>query len=166
MTILFAIDLTEPEDIIRTVEEMAERLDAQLLVLHVDRPVEEMPGTYIEPMSGAGAMDPYAVYDPSMQEEISAAREHAFYSFIYSHFNVSIRPALREGRPADVIIEDAHHHEVDMIVLGKRHHPVLETLLLGSTSRKVVEKTDIPTLLVPIPSRPKDQSSKDLIAEE
>ena len=156
MTILFAVDLTEPASIIRRVEELAESLDAELLVLHVDVPVEDMASTPVEPFSGIGIFDPYALYDPSTREEIEQSREHAFEEFVDERFSLPVRPALREGDPARTIIEDAHEHEVDLIVLGKRRHPVLERLLVGTTAQSVVEQTDIPTLLVPIPEKDED----------
>lgn len=166
MTILFAVDLTEPPSIVRRVEELAEQLDAQLLVLHVDVPVEEMASTPVEPFSGIGIFDPYALYDPSTREEIEQSREHAFEEFVDTQFTLTVRPALREGDPARTIIRDAHEHEADLIVLGKRHHPVLERLFVGTTAQSVIEQTDIPTLLVPIPEKNEEEENGDVPGEE
>lgn len=151
MTILFAVDLSEPKSVVAWVEEFAESLDAELLVLHVDVPVDELSNAPVEPFSGIGIFDPYSVYDPSTREEIENSREHAFYDFVHEHFSIPVHPALRQGDPADAIIDDAHEENADLIILGKRHHPMLERLLIGSVARSVVEHTDIPTVLVPIP---------------
>lgn len=157
MTILFAVDLSEPKSVVQWVEQFAERLDAELLVLHVDVPVDELTNAPVEPFSGIGIFDPYQMYDPSTREEIESSREHAFQDFVHQQFSGTVRPALRQGDPADTIIEDAHDEDADLIILGKRRHPMLERLLIGSVARSVLENTDIPTVLVPIPELEEDE---------
>lgn len=159
MTILFAVDLSEPPAVIEWAEEFAEKLDAELLVLHVDMPVDELSNAPVEPFSGIGIFDPYSTYDPSTREEIESSREHAFYDFVHQHFSRPVHPALRQGDPAHTIVEDAHEENADLIILGKRHHPMVERLLIGSVARSVVESTDIPTVLVPIPEIAEEETS-------
>jgi nucleotide-binding universal stress UspA family protein len=156
VTVLFAVDLSEPQSIVRWTEQFAEQLNAELLVLHVDVPVDELTNPPVEPFSGIGIFDPYQMYDPSTRKEIESSREHAFQDFVHQQFSGPVRPALRQGDPADTIIQDAQKEDVDLIILGKRRHPMLERLLIGSVARTVVENTDIPTVLVPIPEEQED----------
>lgn len=66
---------------------------------------------------------------------------------------VSTRQVNREGLgPAETVIELARELEADAIVLGLRHYSRTERILSGSVARAVVEQSDLPVTLVPIPS--------------
>lgn len=154
MTILFAVDLTEPFSAVQWVERLTQKLQADLLVLHVDTPVEEMAQTPAEPFSGIGIYDPYSLYDPASRKEIKRSRQHAFEEFVQTNFSIPVRLALREGHPTQTIIKDAQTHKADLIVLGKRRPPILERLLIGNVAQDISEQTNIPTLLVPLQKSP------------
>lgn len=57
-----------------------------------------------------------------------------------------IRPLIREGHPADEILAAAKTENADMIVIGSRGRR-LHTLLMGSVSREVSNRADVPVLL-------------------
>lgn len=48
-----------------------------------------------------------------------------------------VTPLAREGDPAEVILDAAKEHEIDLIVLGSRGLGTLSGLLIGSVSSKV-----------------------------
>lgn len=150
MKLLFAVDLTESEAVCRAVEQLAERMDAELLVLHVYRQAPHPPSVPVDPLTGVGDYASYSLYDPSLERNIEAAEESAYRRFLTERFQRPVQAALRAGEPAEVILEDADEEDVDLIVVGKRHHSALERLLLGSTGREVVEQTDRPILLMPL----------------
>ncbi len=56
------------------------------------------------------------------------------------------------GHPSDELTKYALVHEVDLIVLGVRGHSVMESLLVGSTTDRVVRQAPCPVLSV----RPKE----------
>ncbi len=58
-----------------------------------------------------------------------------------------IKTVLRSGHPADEILETAGEEGVDMIIIGSRGKRVSH-LFMGSVSREVVERADIPVLVV------------------
>ena len=150
MKVLFATDLSEPVAVTRTIEDLVTRLEADLLVLHVMpvRPVA--PVGPIDPMTGLGGFSPYALYDPELEADAEAAETNAFQAFLLERFQQPVKPALREGDFADVILEDAETQAVDLLILGKHHHSRLERLLLGSVTREVAQRAKCPTLLIPI----------------
>jgi len=115
MKLLFAVDLGEPPEVIQFVEQLAEKLNAELLVLHVEVPIERVAAIPVDPLSGVGALAPYALFDPAVLREIEEARQHAFEEFIRKHFTRPIRPALKEGDPAEVILKDAEEQNVDVL---------------------------------------------------
>ena len=148
MNILFAVDLTEPGVITRSVEDLAQRLKAELFVLHVYTRTPTTPPS-IDPMTGFGDFA-YVVYDPEVQRHIEQAEEHEFHAFLKARFTHPVRPALLKGDPGTVILAEAEAREADLIVLCKRHHSRLERLLLGSVTTEVVEHSSIPVLLMPV----------------
>lgn len=58
-----------------------------------------------------------------------------------------IKPIVKQGHPADEILSTAKEEGVDMIIVGSRGKR-LHNLLLGSVSREVVIRSDIPVLVV------------------
>ena len=52
------------------------------------------------------------------------------------------------GEPSDVIVDYAVEGEYDLIVLGKRRLSSLERFILGSITKKVVEKSPIDVLII------------------
>lgn len=55
---------------------------------------------------------------------------------------------LVRGRPADVLLDEAHRTQADLVVLGSRGHGALESLLLGSVPAEVVDHAPCPVLVV------------------
>lgn len=57
-------------------------------------------------------------------------------------------PLVRQGRAADVIVETAAKHKVDLIVLSTHGHTGLERLLMGSTAEHVVRHAKCPVFVL------------------
>ncbi len=62
--------------------------------------------------------------------------------------HVHIDTIVRQGSPADVILEEAGRAGVDAIVMGSRGVSDLEGLLLGSVSHKVLHAAPCAVILV------------------
>lgn len=156
MRILFATNLTEPPAVTAEVAKLARRLSADLFVLHVMPLSHTAAMTSIDPMSGLGGFVPYTLYDPQIEANMEEAEEHAFQAFLQDRFSIPVHAGLRKGEPSDVILDDAEEHDIDILVLAKRRHGRLESLLVGSTATDVLERTPRPTLILPVPSERKD----------
>ena len=150
MKVLLAVDLSEPVSMTRQAVQFAERLDADLLVLHVEERMPTTAASSPEPVPGLGGVDPYAPYDPALEENIEQAREHAFHAFLTEHFDQPVRAAFHHGKPVRRILDDAEEEGAELIMLGKHHRGTLEKMLLGSVASKIVDKAPVPTLLLPI----------------
>jgi nucleotide-binding universal stress UspA family protein len=59
----------------------------------------------------------------------------------------SVKKLVREGHPAEEIMAAASEEKVDMIVMGSRSQR-LHNLFMGSVSREVSNKAEIPVLLL------------------
>lgn len=57
-----------------------------------------------------------------------------------------------EGSPAATIISRAEETNADLIVMGSHVHSKLNNLFIGSVADKVVNRSTIPVLLVPLKS--------------
>lgn len=57
-----------------------------------------------------------------------------------------IKTVAREGHPSDEILEAAREAGAEMIIIGSRGQR-LHTLLIGSVSREVANRADIPVLI-------------------
>ena len=158
MKILFATDLSEPATTTHTVEQMARRMKAELLVLHVCAPVPPSTDTF-DPMTSLGGMPSYTVYEPEMQENLERAEENQFHRFLTERFKEPVRPAFRVGEPAQTILEDAEAEDVDLIAMGKHHRGRLERLLLSSAAKTVLSESTRPVLVLPIP-RPEAEEER------
>jgi len=55
------------------------------------------------------------------------------------------------GHPVDRIIRQAKKINCDMIIMGYRGQGVLKEAMLGSTSRRVLRRSEIPVLVICLP---------------
>ena len=58
---------------------------------------------------------------------------------------------VTQGDTVDCIVQEAHARQVDMIVMGYHPRGRLEETIIGSVSRSVLRRTDVPVLLVRLP---------------
>lgn len=148
MKLMFATDLSEPKQVTDQVQRLSRRLDAELYVLHVHVPTPTTP-LGVDPLSGFGDIA-YALYDPAVEDAIVEAEQHDFDTFVQERFDRPVRPALHEGDPARIILDDADRMGMDMIMLAKRHHSAIERMLLGSVTNTVAREAKQPVMLIPI----------------
>ncbi|EAR08632.1 universal stress protein [Reinekea blandensis] len=79
-------------------------------------------------------------------------RIHKFFSEEMSEWadEIDISFIVKSGDIADAILETANELNVDMIVMGARKHSLMEKMILGSVSTKVLQKSSRPVLIVPL----------------
>lgn len=61
---------------------------------------------------------------------------------------VEIHPAVEMGSPAEIIIDYAHHHPVDLIVMATHGRSGLKRWVYGSVADKVLRGANLPILLI------------------
>jgi nucleotide-binding universal stress UspA family protein len=59
---------------------------------------------------------------------------------------------LHEGQPYDRLLQYAEWAAIDLIVLGTRGHGLIDTMLIGSTTDRVIRHATCPVLSVALPS--------------
>jgi len=58
---------------------------------------------------------------------------------------------LREGEPLEVILDEARHWQPDLLVIGRTGRRGPASAVLGSVTAHVLEFTEWPVLVVPVP---------------
>lgn len=69
---------------------------------------------------------------------------------------VPVRRTVLHGRPADAIAEHAEKRRARMIVVGSEGHSQVGSLLLGSTTDRLLRRSSVPVLVV----RPKAKKGR------
>lgn len=62
---------------------------------------------------------------------------------------ISCKVIVKQGIPADIIIEQAKELNVDLIVIGSLGHNTLYNVFIGSVATEVIKKSPVPLLVVP-----------------
>ena len=128
--------------------ELAEKLKAQLVVLHVIHDPAEAPGFYAQ----KGKKKKFL---KSMEEAAEEMME-AFLSKMRQAYadNVPIKKAkalLVVGTPVTRIVEVAEKKRVKMIIVGSHGRTGLANLLVGSKAQRVVQLSPVPVTVVKAP---------------
>jgi nucleotide-binding universal stress UspA family protein len=124
---------------------LAEKLEAQLLVLHVIHDPAEAPGFYAQKGEKKKFLKSMEEAADEMMEEFVLKMRQAYPD------QISIQKAktlLVVGTPVTRIVEVAKKKKVDMIILGSHGRTGLAHLLVGSKVQGVVHLSPIPVTVV------------------
>ena len=125
-------------------------------------PPENLVLLYVEKIEGGSVMDDLLLSDSEIstlkealqgteyQELLDkkAAKALAYFADLLAAKGISAtKKIVREGHPAEEIMAAAGEEKVDMIVMGTRSRR-LHNIFMGSVSREVANKAEIPVLLL------------------
>ncbi|HSG44188.1 MAG TPA: universal stress protein, partial [Anaerolineales bacterium] len=68
---------------------------------------------------------------------------------------IKVRTLVKGSRPTPMILEVSQEEKMDMIMLTSRGRGSLDLLLMGSVAEEVVNNTNLPVLMMPVPDRKK-----------
>ncbi len=123
--ILAAYDSSDAsEDAFRFALDLAQKYEAELIVLSVARPPE--PAESVETEAVLESATKFYEKHFAQLKELSAKA------------GVATRFEVRVGHPAEAIIHMAHEESADLIVMGHRGKSFIKRWLLGSISKRVV----------------------------
>lgn len=120
--------------------DMAKRLDAEVVAVHVDSPQIYIPA-------------PMGILPPAETPDQLADLQAAFsteWCLPLRKSGVRFRAILEGGTPiGTALIEVGLREDAGMIVVGSRGHNSVTELLLGSVSHQVAHHSPIPVVIVP-----------------
>jgi nucleotide-binding universal stress UspA family protein len=109
----------------------------QLYLLHVQPP---FPDKHAKAMVGREAIESY------YKEESEAALAPA--EALLRKHGVAFERAYVVGDVAEKVQEFVNRNGIDMVVMGSHGHGSLKSLIMGSTTSKVLAATSVPVLLI------------------
>jgi len=145
-TLLVAVDFTLfSEEALLFASHLAEKLEAQLLVLHVIHDPAEAPGFYAQKGKKKKFLQ-------SMEEAAAEMMEEFLAKMRNNHPDqLPIKealPLLVVGTPVTRILEIAEKKQASMIIIGSHGRTGLSHLLIGSKAERVVQLSPIPVTVV------------------
>lgn len=84
-------------------------------------------------------------YQEALDRRARAVLEHYRQELVRAGAS-GIKTVVKQGHPADEVLETAKEESADMIVVGSRGKR-LHTVLMGSVSREIANRADVPVLI-------------------
>jgi nucleotide-binding universal stress UspA family protein len=143
--ILVATDFGNPSAAVLTYgRELARTFGATLHVLHVADNV----------MAAVGA-DYWGANFPEMQQEVEDLAMQRLEAMVTAAHDdaVQVKPVVRSGSAAAVIVDYAQHEQIGLVVIGTHGRSGISRVLIGSVAERVVRMAPCPVLTVRHPER-------------
>ena len=145
-TILVAVDFTPfSEEALCFAGKLADKLEAQLIVLHVIHDPSEAPGFYVKKGKDKDFLSTMEDVANEMMEEFlnKMRRDYPNQEPIQK-----ATPLMVTGTPATRIVEIAEKKQASMIVVGSHGRTGLSHLLIGSKAERVIQLSNVPVTVV------------------
>lgn len=128
--------------------DLAEKYDANIEVLSVFHNIH-LP-IVVDPMSSMDAFSTEIVLEcmKAQKAQYEELLSQTTMQINKEHPQLKVTATLKEGRPADKIIETAKEGDHDIIVMGNRGLGGIKQLFLGSVSDRVADEAPCPVLIV------------------
>ena len=130
--------------------QLAEKLKAQLLVLHVIHDPAEAPGFYAQKGKKKKFLKSMEEAAEEMMEEFLLKMRQAYPDLVPIN---TAKPLLVVGTPVTRIVEVAEKKQVSMIIMGSHGRTGLAYLLAGSKVQGVVQLSSVPVTVVKTPRK-------------
>ncbi len=130
--------------------QLAEKLKAQLLVLHVIHDPAEAPGFYAQKGKKKKFLRSMEEAAEEMMEEFLLKMRQAYPDQVPIN---TAKPLLVVGTPVTRIVEVAEKKQVSMIIMGSHGRTGLAYLLAGSKVQGVVQLSSVPVTVVKTPRK-------------
>lgn len=138
--ILVAIDFSKPSEYAaKTANILAKKTNASILLIHM----LELPSGVIDQGSGSSFSIPSnMLYLDKVKERLRKFREDNFDE------DIDVNNAIRFEETHSGILHHAADNDADMIVMGSKGHSLIEEIIIGSNTEKIVRTSKLPVLAI------------------
>jgi nucleotide-binding universal stress UspA family protein len=142
---LVAIDLSDSSrKMLQIAIEETIQDGADMVLVHAFRPGIQIGAIYRD-----GTLDPIRELEAEMKYE-EAVEFTTEWASVARAAGLNVEAIAREGHPAELILEVAEEVGAKRIIMGRHAQGAVANFILGSTADKVVRRSKIPVLVVPI----------------
>jgi nucleotide-binding universal stress UspA family protein len=154
--ILYATDLSKNSVYAyRHAMDMAEKYDAEIVILHVIEPIPPMVKHYVKGFVDEINWEEKIKYEQEVAIQRIKKRLEEFCkkeSQDAPHCLALVSTILvRPGHPVEEILKAADEVQCDLIVLGTHGKGFLKQTFLGSVARSVLDRARKPVFVIPLP---------------
>jgi nucleotide-binding universal stress UspA family protein len=162
--ILYATDLSETAvHSFSYAVSLANMYGAGMTILHVlaEFPGEEFIANMIDTDTWQEIKNRH--YSEAREQLIGKKRDHVAIKEVLEAFSeetmadsgdqafVTDEILIKNGDPAEIIVQTATEHNCDLIVMGTHGHGAITDVLIGSTTKRVIRQSTIPVLVIRLP---------------
>jgi len=139
---------------------IAKAMKAEVILLHIiSDPAYYSSAKHITIMGFAGNKDALPLKSDNIDELKKIARK--FLDNSKEHLgDKTIKTLLKEGEFSESILESAQELHADLIVMGSHSRKVSSRMVMGSVTRKVLQRSSIPLLIIPTKKATKKGSTR------
>jgi nucleotide-binding universal stress UspA family protein len=148
--ILIALDYNPTAQKIAEVGyKLAKKMSSKVILLHVLPNQEYYNPSPYDPIMGYSGFVNMDVMHPEYMDELKKSHLE-FLDKAKEHLqDGSIETMLKIGDFANKILETASEINADIIVVGSHSKKLLETIILGSTTERILKDSNVPVFIVP-----------------
>lgn len=140
--ILVTIDFNSNEQLlVDKAFQLAEKFDSKIWLIHIAAPDPDFVGYRVGPQE---ERDNRA---SELRKEHKLLQE---YSNALKNKGIKAEGLLVQGATIEMIMEEANKLNIDLIIAGHYEHSFIYEAFIGSVSGKIVKKSKIPVLIVPL----------------
>ncbi|WP_370390043.1 universal stress protein [uncultured Winogradskyella sp.] len=144
--ILVTIDFDSGEEkLLETALTMANKFSAKVWLLHVTAPDPEFVGYDVGPQY---------IRDFRAEELRNEHKTLQEFAKRLEQKGIDAEGLLIQGATLEMILNEAQKLKIDLIIVGYEQHNFLYEALIGSVSSKLIKKSKIPVLVVPLEEEP------------
>jgi nucleotide-binding universal stress UspA family protein len=148
--VLIALDYDpSAEKIAETGFALAKSMGAEVALLHVTGDNMYYSSAAYSPIMGFGGFTGLAALQSDMSEDLKRISQD-FLNKTKEHLgDTGIITLVKEGDSAESILEAAKDLPADIIVMGSHSRNWIETIAMGSVTKKVLHNTSTPLFIIP-----------------
>jgi len=101
-------------------------------------------------------------YNQTRESLIAKKRDHVLIREVLDQFSQDVRKEndassladeiiIERGNPVKEILKQSKERNCDLIVMGSRGHSTLADVMMGSITKRVLRRSDVPVLVVRVP---------------